>query len=151
MSRRLGLVLAGAGLAGLGLALRRSSTRSARRLDSRAPAPNSGTAETGATAADPAPHEDDESYAGPAVVRTGDRKLAVEVHLSGHFEPIDGRFHWYGRIAADADITALLHGGSRDVTLGVEGRHDSPARLAELDPWGNVRVTGAGRPPYRRD
>ena len=29
---------------------------------------------------------------------------AVDVVLVGHFEPLDGRYHWYGRVAAHAGL-----------------------------------------------
>ncbi len=41
-------------------------------------------------------HEPEEQYDGPATVAG----TPVEVRLRGHFEPIDGRFHWWGRIGS---------------------------------------------------
>ena len=41
-----------------------------------------------------------ERYDGPAHI--GDTE--VEVRLRGHFQPIDGLFHWWGRIAADVEL-----------------------------------------------
>ena len=46
-------------------------------------------------------HEHDEDdYRGPATLVADDREIPVEVVLRGHFQPIDGRFHWYGRLSA---------------------------------------------------
>jgi hypothetical protein len=57
-------------------------------------------------------HEPDEQYDGPARIEDTD----VEVLLRGHFEPIDGRFHWWGRIAADPRV-AGEHSSGSTVTL----------------------------------
>ena len=85
-------------------------------------------------------HEPDESYAGPA--RVGD--VEVRVQLRGHFEPIDGRFHWWGRIDRE---TGLPHASGTEVV--VETPHGSATgRLSDLDPWGRLRVAGTGRPPF---
>ena len=46
-------------------------------------------------------HEPGEEYAGPARIGA----TGVEVSLRGHFQPIDGRFHWWGRIGTDPDLT----------------------------------------------
>jgi hypothetical protein len=78
-----------------------------------------------------------------------DRVYAVELRLSGHFQPIDGRFHWGGRMSAGPEVVALLRSGRRDVFLaGTAGEAPVAARLVELDPWGGIRVTGIGPPPF---
>src|SRR4051812_9903841 len=96
-----------------------------------------------------------------------DRSVKVEVLVDGavygadawlsvRFEPIDGRYHWSGRLASrDGDagvagLAALVRQGRRDVRIrvvapvpghgpglgrGLRGR-PVPARLAEVDPWG---------------
>ena len=85
-------------------------------------------------------HEPEESYAGPA--RVGD--VEVRVLLRGRFEPVDGRFHWWGRVDRE---TALPHASGSDVT--VETPHGrASGRLSDLDPWGRLRVSGTGRPPF---
>jgi len=90
-------------------------------------------------------HEPEELYAGSA--RLGDdRPLEVEVDLRGRFEPIDGLFHWYGRIAADPAVTDR-HVAGDTVTLSTpHGRADG--RLSDVDPWGRFRISGTGRPPF---
>ncbi|NUT34057.1 MAG: DUF4873 domain-containing protein [Hamadaea sp.] len=86
------------------------------------------------------------SYDGPALV--GD--LAVTVHLAGRWEPVDGRFHWGGRIEPIPAVAALVRAGRRETLLRI-GDQQAPARLAEVDPWGGVRVTGVGAPPWPPD
>jgi hypothetical protein len=78
----------------------------------------------------------------------GDAEYPVELHLAGHFQPIDGRFHWGGRMTCGPEVHALLRAGRREVRLRREGAPEAvPARLAEPDPWGGIRVTGTGPPP----
>ncbi len=94
-------------------------------------------------------HAPGEEYDGPAVVESaGDPGSAVEVavRLRGHVEPIDGRFHWYGRIAANAALDER-HGSGTKVTLRTEHGH-AEGRLSDRDPWGRLRITGTGRPPF---
>jgi hypothetical protein len=98
-----------------------------------------------------------EEYVGPAVLTAGKDSrvstgsttdgegLAVLVDLRGHFEPLDGRFHWYGRIAADAAVAEL--GAGSTVTLTTPNG-SARGRLSDVDPWGRFRVTGTGRPPF---
>lgn len=93
--------------------------------------------------------ESEEGYRGSAVLASGDHRIPVTVALAGHSEPIDGRYHWYGRITADDDVTALRRPGREPVTLTLPEGKPVPAKLAEVDPWGSVRVTGVGPPPYR--
>ena len=86
-------------------------------------------------------HEPREAYDGPAHV--GD--LELQVRLRGHFEPIDGRFHWWGRLAADASLDDAVAGST--ITLRT-AYGEAPGRLSDRDPWGRFRVSGTGRPPF---
>ena len=87
----------------------------------------------------------DDEYDGPATLALDDREVAVEVTLRGAFQPIDGRFHWYGRIAATDALADVRAGGAGTLTTP----HGSAAtKLSDLDPWGRCRVTGTGRPPF---
>ena len=88
------------------------------------------------------------SYQGPAVVQAGERRHPVQLRLAGHVEPVDGRFHWGGRIAPDPDIVSLAQRGQRAVTVQIGDQPASEARLGEPDPWGGIRVLGIGRPPW---
>lgn len=88
-----------------------------------------------------------EEYDGPAVLSAEDTDgLEVRITLRGHFEPLDGRFHWYGRIAADDEVTARYPSGSTVLVTTPHGRAEG--RLSDVDPWGRFRVSGTGRPPY---
>ncbi|GAA3252644.1 DUF4873 domain-containing protein [Dactylosporangium siamense] len=73
---------------------------------------------------------------------------AVELHLTGHFQPLDGRYHWGGRMTGEPAVAALLRAGHRDVQLRCAPAAPVPARLLEIDPWGNVRFAGTGAPPH---
>ena len=89
-------------------------------------------------------HHDDE-YDGPAVLLADGREVPVEVSLRGHFQPIDGRFHWYGRVAASDQVSRLRSGTAVTVRTA---RGGAAGRLSDVDPWGRPRLTGVGRPPY---
>ncbi|MPY77077.1 MAG: DUF4873 domain-containing protein [Actinophytocola sp.] len=89
-----------------------------------------------------------EDYSGPAVLACGDTEIAVTVVLAGHWEPLDGAFHWYGRVNADARVRSLKESGRSEVTVTLPDGAPTPARLAEVDPWGHARVTGVGVPPF---
>jgi hypothetical protein len=87
-----------------------------------------------------------ERYDGPARLLTDEQGVEVEVSLRGQFQPLDGRYHWYGRVTADDDVDALV--ATRDAVVLRTPHGDAPARLADRDPWGRYRVTGTGRPPF---
>ncbi len=90
---------------------------------------------------------DDEDYRGPATIETGELSVTVAVRLSARFEPVEGRYRWAGRAAPDDVLTAQLRAGLREATLRIDGAAVR-ARLGEPDPWGGVRLTGTGRPPW---
>jgi hypothetical protein len=86
-----------------------------------------------------------EEYVGPAVVSATGVDTPVDVRLRGHFEPLDGRYHWYGRIAPDDRLGEVGAG----TTVTVTTPHGSAeGRLSDLDPWGRFRVRGTGRSPF---
>ena len=87
-------------------------------------------------------HEPGEEYAGPVTGGAGDEVVEVAATLRGAFQPIDGRFHWYGRLAATDDLSS-----GASVTVRTE-HGEAGARLSDRDPWGRLRVTGTGRPPF---
>ena len=91
--------------------------------------------------------DDDEGYAGPATLIIDESELDVTVALRGRFEPIDGFYHWYGRIDANAELTELL--GKRGTTAVLRTREGLAAgQVSDPDPWGRYRVTGVSRPPF---
>ena len=90
-------------------------------------------------------HEPQEEYAGPATIAAGGTSVEVEADLRGRFEPIDGRFHWWGRIATDPALDAHTSGA----TVTLETPHGAAeGRLSDVDPWGRFRISGTGKPPF---
>ena len=85
-------------------------------------------------------------YDGPAQLVTGDATVEVEVRLRGHFQPIDGRYHWWGRVVAGDLVDDLVQTRAPVALRTPHG--EAAARLADRDPWGRYRVTGTGRPPF---
>jgi hypothetical protein len=90
-------------------------------------------------------HEPGESYDGPAVVLLDDAEHEVTVTLRGAFQPLDGHFHWYGRIATSPALAAVRSGAT--VRLRTE-QGEADGRLSDVDPWGRFRVAGTGHPPF---
>ena len=90
-------------------------------------------------------HEPQEEYAGRATLSIGDSLVEAEVTLRGHFEPLDGRFHWYGRIAHTDDLAAERSGTTLTITTP-HGRAEG--RINDVDPWGRFRISGTGAPPF---
>ena len=91
--------------------------------------------------------DDEDGYQGSATLVFDDAELAVELTLRGNFEPVDGRYHWYGRVAVDAALAERL--GGRQGKAVVRTPHgEAAAHLADPDPWGRYRITGTSRPPF---
>ncbi|MGF6887015.1 hypothetical protein ABIA39_005504 [Nocardia sp. GAS34] len=86
-------------------------------------------------------------YSGPATLDAPGAEVAVTVTLNGHPDPIDGRYHWYGRVSGP-DPAALPDPGRGLVQLTLPGRAPAAATLQERDTWGNLRIVGVGDPPY---
>jgi hypothetical protein len=93
-----------------------------------------------------------EGYDGPADLVAAGTEVRVEVRLRGLFQPLDGRYHWHGRLAVDGEVDALVESlvESRASVVLRTPQGDARARLADRDPWGRYRVTGTGRPPFAR-
>jgi hypothetical protein len=90
---------------------------------------------------------DEDGYRGPATLRLADTELEVTVVLRGHFEPIDGFYHWYGRIQANQELTDSLGGRNGSAVLRTpEG--EATGQLSDPDTWGRYRITGTSRPPF---
>lgn len=90
-------------------------------------------------------HEPQEAYDGPAVLVHHAGETAVTVTLRGLFQPLDGRFHWYGRVVRDGDDAHLRSGGEVRVRTPYG---EAAGRLSDLDPWGRFRLSGTGAPPF---
>jgi hypothetical protein len=92
----------------------------------------------------------DEGYDGPAELRTPEGvMLDVDVTLRGMFQPIDGRYHWYGRIDADEELDDQVGSGASVVLHTPQGQ--AAGRLSDRDPWGRYRITGSGLPPFAQE
>jgi hypothetical protein len=86
---------------------------------------------------------EDEVYDGPAAVRIGDDDFDVRVRLTGHLDPIDGRFHWRGTV-----FDALPDDKPPPQIRLTVGERSADARIAERTPWGTYSVVGVGAPPF---
>ncbi|GAB1641256.1 DUF4873 domain-containing protein [Krasilnikovia sp. MM14-A1259] len=93
-------------------------------------------------------HGLDEEYSGAAVLRIDGRDIPVIVRLSARFEPVEGRYRWAGRTGTSDDLHARFRAGLRDGTLLIGSGPAVAVRLAEPDPWGRLRLTGTGLPPW---
>jgi hypothetical protein len=90
---------------------------------------------------------DEDGYDGPAELLDGDAVLPVEVTLRGHFDPISGKYSWYGRVAASPELAALVAAGARKLRLRTPHAEVDTA-LSDVDPWGRPRVEGFGAAPF---
>jgi hypothetical protein len=88
-----------------------------------------------------------DGYAGPAMLIVDERELAVEVDLRGHFQPIDGRYHWYGRLAEHAELAELVGGRKRTAVLRTP-QGEATGEVSDPDPWRRYRITGVSTPPF---
>ena len=95
-------------------------------------------------------HDDEDGYSGPARLSIGDDTIDVEVVLGGHLEPLDGRYHWYGRVVRTRRCRRGEDRGRHGSASSIDGRESAEGRLAEHDAWGNMRITGLGAPPFSR-
>jgi cation diffusion facilitator CzcD-associated flavoprotein CzcO len=106
---------------------------------------------------------DGDGYRGPAQLRLGNVSFDVMADLRGRFEPIDGRYRWYGRLARHEGLTAALtrrapgattawsppQGRGSGVLTTPEG--SALCELSDPDSWARYRITGAARPPFATD
>ncbi|HJQ41829.1 MAG TPA: DUF4873 domain-containing protein [Jatrophihabitantaceae bacterium] len=90
---------------------------------------------------------DEDGYDGAAELLDGERTIPVEVKLRGHFDPITGKYNWYGRVAASPEVAALVADGARKVRLRTPHAEVDTA-LSDVDPWGRPRVDGFGAAPF---
>ncbi|MBB5917065.1 glycine/D-amino acid oxidase-like deaminating enzyme [Nocardia transvalensis] len=95
----------------------------------------------------PAEREPAHEYSGPALLDAPGAEMPVTVALTGHPDPIDGRYHWYGRVSA-ANGDDLPDPRRGQVHLTLPGGTPAAGTLQERDPWGNLRIVGLGTPPF---
>ncbi|MBC3992010.1 DUF4873 domain-containing protein [Streptomyces sp. AC563] len=93
-------------------------------------------------------HSHEAGYRGPATLEFGGEARAVDVELRGTFQPVDGRYHWYGRVIGAPELVALL-GGKRTAALIRTPQGEARGELSDPDPWDRYRVTGTSTPPFR--
>jgi len=89
----------------------------------------------------------EDGYRGPAQLTVGQAVFDVQVDLRGHFEPIDGRYHWYGRIAKSEALEAVLRGLKAAAVIQTP-QGSGPCEVAEPDTWDRYRITGYSTPPF---
>ncbi len=97
------------------------------------------------------PDIEEDGYSGRArlaVTGADGDVIDVDVTLTGHLEPLDGLYHWYGRVQRNEALDLAKANGATEIVLTIGDGHPASARLAEHDAWGNLRVTGTGRPPF---
>ena len=92
---------------------------------------------------------DEEGYDGPAELVAAETTVPVDVTLRGMFQPIDGRYHWYGRVAHDPRVDEAVSSGAGVTIRTPSGT--AQGKLSDRDPWGRYRVTGTGAPPFEVD
>ncbi|WP_236795857.1 DUF4873 domain-containing protein [Amycolatopsis sp. GM8] len=90
---------------------------------------------------------DDEGYTGPATLVVAGQEFDVEVDLRGHFQPIDGYYRWYGRIARDERLHELAGGRKQPAEIRTPDGFAS-GELSDPDPWGRYRLLGVSTPPF---
>jgi len=91
-------------------------------------------------------HEED-GYAGAATLEVDGTQFSVDVRLVGHFEPLDGRYHWYGRVGAHDGLHTALEGRKRPARV-VTPTGTADGELSDVDPWGRYRLAGTSTPPF---
>jgi len=91
---------------------------------------------------------DEEGYTGQAELIFDTTSVPVEVELRGFFQPIDGRYHWYGRVATNEQVSTLVEAGARDTVLRTP-TGEAHGTLTDPDPWQRYRISGTSTPPFR--
>jgi len=83
-----------------------------------------------------------EIYDGPATLTIGGDAHTIGARLTGHLDPIDGKYHWQGTVyGAEIELP------KRPVTITTD-RLTTQAKITEQTPWGSYSIAGVGAPPY---
>lgn len=90
---------------------------------------------------------DEDGYTGPATLVVGDREFGVDVDLRGYFQPIDGLYHWYGRVSAHSGLDEFLRGKKHTVVVRTD-EGEASGELADPDMWRRYRLLGVSTPPF---
>lgn len=90
---------------------------------------------------------DEDGYAGTATLVVDGVEMAVQIDLRGYFQPIDGYYHWYGRVSTSPELSAAV-GGRKTACTVVVGDRSAAGELSDPDPWGRYRIMGTSTPPF---
>ncbi|MBJ8347826.1 DUF4873 domain-containing protein [Antrihabitans sp. YC2-6] len=90
---------------------------------------------------------DESDYTGPVTLQLDGGTVDVEADLRGNFAPVDGRYHWYGRLRPSEALDELV-GGKRATGTLETPTGSAPVTVSDRDLWGRYRVEGNGQPPY---
>lgn len=94
----------------------------------------------------------DDGYTGPATLEHGSASVACEVVLSGFFEPVVGRYKWYGRASVPGSGSSGPGLGDlpRKGVLLRTPHGSAETTVSDEDLWGRWRLQGFGAPPFPR-
>jgi cation diffusion facilitator CzcD-associated flavoprotein CzcO len=87
----------------------------------------------------------DDIYDGAATLNLADNYLQVRVRLTGHVDPIDGKYHWQGTVFDQLPADLVARAGSVSVAVG---DRSASARITEQTPQGTHSIAGVGAPPF---
>ncbi|MFG1641794.1 DUF4873 domain-containing protein [Amycolatopsis sp. NPDC049252] len=90
---------------------------------------------------------DEDGYSGEATLVVDGVSLTAQVELRGYFQPIDGFYRWYGRVAVHEELARLAGGKKKAVEIRA-GSHSATGELSDPDPWGRYRIMGTSTPPF---
>ncbi|WP_199433914.1 DUF4873 domain-containing protein [Qaidamihabitans albus] len=90
---------------------------------------------------------DEDGYRGPATLLLADTEVPVEVELRGYFQPIDGYYHWYGRVKANERVSELAQGRKKKAEIRTP-QGSAHGELSDPDPWDRYRIMGTSTPPF---
>ena len=90
---------------------------------------------------------DEDGYSGSATLVVDGVSVPATVELRGYFQPIDGYYRWYGRVAVNDELTRLAGDKKKPVSIQA-GAYAATGELSDPDPWGRYRITGTSTPPF---
>ncbi|MCL2585021.1 MAG: DUF4873 domain-containing protein [Streptosporangiales bacterium] len=97
----------------------------------------------------------DDGYTGPATLEHADVSVSCDVVITGFFEPITGRYKWYGRASGSASASDSASGSGlgglphKGVVLRTP-HGTAETTVSDEDFWGRWRLQGFGAPPFPR-
>jgi hypothetical protein len=87
-------------------------------------------------------HDEPEGYDGEVtLVLDGEPPRTVHAALAAHFDPVAGHVVWTGRVCAEIPPRTAF---ALTTPFGT-----ACAVAVERDVWGNTRLSGVDRPPFR--